>query len=358
MLYTNLDGINKHKGGELSVLLNRMNPHVVFVTETKMNDDEVTTQFMDCSNYAEFRKDRNSGHGGGVLILVRNDQMVHEYNDKVLGDIEAVACKMKFNHHAFTLVCMYRPPRADKHYNEKINDALHHFGNCGDEQVIICGDFNFPQINWNLNTVQGGETTDQHKFLDATQDAFLHQHVHHFTRVRGDDQPSLLDLVFTREPLEVENMKFKSPIGTSDHCLLTFTMLMEGFQQQQEVGSRRNFFKGNYIEAGKMFEAINWDNELSEKTVQAAWDAFKDHYNCVVESCVPLHKSGLGNSVRKKKWMTKKVMSGIQRKEMAWKRYRKTKSASCLKAYRIIRNKATRTVREAKPNLKMISLRR
>ena len=119
MFYTNIDGISKHKGGELCVLLNRMNPRVVFVTETKMNDNKGTTQFIDCSNYVEFRKDRDSGHGGGVLILVRNDQMVQEYNDKVLEDIEAVACKMKFNHHALTLVCMYRPPRADMHYTEK-----------------------------------------------------------------------------------------------------------------------------------------------------------------------------------------------------------------------------------------------
>ena len=46
--------------------------------------------------------------------------------------------------------------------------------------------------------------------------------------------------------------------------------------------------------------------------------------------------------------MTRKVMSEVQNKEMSWKRYRKTRSARCLRAYRVIRNKVKRTVREAK----------
>ena len=196
-MYTNIDGFTKHKGGELSVVLNHVNPHVVFTTESKMDENQPTAQFIDCSSYAEFRRDRECGHGGGVLILVRNDLIAEEYDDKIMRDIEVVACKIKFDHYAMMLACMYRPPSAAKDYNDKVNEALCHFGNCHDEQVIICGDFNFSQIYWNSNIMQGGETSDQHKFFDANQDAFLCQRIKCFTRVRGDDQPSLLDLVFT-----------------------------------------------------------------------------------------------------------------------------------------------------------------
>ena len=97
-----------------------------------------------------------------------------------------------------------------------------------------------------------------------------------------------------------------------------------------------------------MFDAVQWEDDLGGKTVQAAWDTFKDHYNHVIESCIPVSVGGLGKKAREEKWMTRKVMSEIKNKEIAWIRYRKTKSARCLRAYRVMRNKATRAVREAK----------
>ena len=68
----------------------------------------------------------------------------------------------------------------------------------------------------------------------------------------------------------------------------------------------------------------------------------------MIESCVTICVGGLGKKARRKKWMTRKVMSEIQNKEIAWTRCRKTKSAQCLRAYRVKHNQATKTVRQAK----------
>ena len=90
-LYTNIDGLNKVKGDELCIAFSQQKPHLVFVTETKMQADKNIQQFIDCSNYHVFNKDRKSGYGGGVLILVSNELVVKEFTDKSWEDIEAVS---------------------------------------------------------------------------------------------------------------------------------------------------------------------------------------------------------------------------------------------------------------------------
>ena len=106
-VYTNIDGLNKLKGDETNITLNQLKPDVVFMTETKMSADQVITQFIECSNYNVFRKDRNSGKGGGVLILVRNDIIAQEYIDIIWENIETVVVQLKLGHHVMRLACIY-----------------------------------------------------------------------------------------------------------------------------------------------------------------------------------------------------------------------------------------------------------
>ena len=344
-LYTNIDGLSKTKGDELNIAINHFKPHIVFITETKMDETQVVSQFIECSGYTVFRRDRGYGRGGGVLILVKDYIIARDSADQY--NVECVSCQLTFGQHTVNLACMYRPPNADANYNEATREALKKLSN-KHGQVVICGDFNFPQINWMHNTVQGGMLTEQSKFYEATQDAFLQQHVNLCTRVRGSNEPSLLDLILTRNSLEVDNLKYKSPIGASDHCLLVFDLLIEGNEPQLQADTKKKFFKGNYEEANNMFADINWIQELGGKDVQAAWDIFMMHYNAVVDHCVPTRMNGPNRKHRKKKWMTRKVMEDTQRKEHAWDRYRKSKSKTHLNRYRKIRNKATKSVREAK----------
>ena len=68
MLYTNVDGLNAIKGSELSILMQLEDPDVVFIVETKLDDQDITSQYLTCNGYRIYRKDRN-GHAGGVLLI-------------------------------------------------------------------------------------------------------------------------------------------------------------------------------------------------------------------------------------------------------------------------------------------------
>ena len=59
-------------------------------------------------------------------------------------------------------------------------------------------------------------------FLEAVHDCYLYQHIIEPTRIRGTDTPSLLDLILTDEEFQVSELKHQSPLGASDHSVISF----------------------------------------------------------------------------------------------------------------------------------------
>ena len=53
----------------------------------------------------------------------------------------------------------------------------------------------------------------ENKFLVAINDTFLYQHVCTPTRIRHDNNPSILDLIFTNEPGMVSDIETSSCLG-------------------------------------------------------------------------------------------------------------------------------------------------
>jgi hypothetical protein len=52
--------------------------------------------------------------------------------------------------------------------------------------------------------------------LEFVRDTYLYQHVKQATRYRGDNQPSLLDLILTNEEEMIDNVVHNAPLGNSD----------------------------------------------------------------------------------------------------------------------------------------------
>ena len=57
------------------------------------------------------------------------------------------------------------------------------------------------------------------KLIDTPEKNFLTQYVSKPTRVRGDDQRHILDLILSNEPF-IENIDILAPLGKSDHSLI------------------------------------------------------------------------------------------------------------------------------------------
>ena len=146
-----------------------------------------TADMFKIDNYTAYRKDRTINEGGGVILFVCDNFNSELIANDLWLNLELVACKISFGQKSLIVVCVYRPPSSSREYNQGICSALCHLCELHSDQIIVCGDFNFPKIDWYNHIIYTSELSDEKQFYDAIQSSFLHQHVEKFTRQRGSD---------------------------------------------------------------------------------------------------------------------------------------------------------------------------
>ena len=93
------------------------------------------------------------------------------------------------------------------------------------DHILIMGDFNYPELDYNSWTSLLNSEKDSSRFFDKTHDLFLYQHVSDLTRVRAGQHLSKLDYVFTDEENAVDKVNCTAPLGKSDHVCIEFNYL-------------------------------------------------------------------------------------------------------------------------------------
>jgi len=123
-------------------------------------------------------------------------------------------------------------------------------------------------------------------------DNFLLQHINLPTRGRGCQTPSLLDLVFTEEEQDIQQLMIEAPLGLSDHSVLMFKM---SCMKEVEVSSITKYVydKGDYASLRRELEDIDWKGLFENSMhldVEKQWQFFKSKYNELIDKYVPKRK--------------------------------------------------------------------
>ena len=355
-----MDGIGNKKS-EFAKSVYKEKPDIICLTETKTSEKDANDHIYDCKNFEVFRKDRlnQRAPGGGVSILVNKDLIVSDFNVNVLNNHhyeDSVWCEIKCEGKPIIVGVVYRTPSSNNDNNDLLLDLFSVCDVYSDKaQIIVCGDFNYGAIDWENNCVdtEGQNVVNARKFLDMYNDLFYHQHVDEWTHNRGMENPSRLDLILTKNDLEVENLRYLAPIGSSHHSVLLFELVVEGsVVEMVDESLRYSHYKGDYVKADSMFKETDWDSLLSDNQASQMYYDFSSRCSQVIDECVPKYKKK--NGVRKPKWMTSEVWKQLSAKERAFKRLRSRKTGIRRDKYREERNKATELVRKAKREVKVI----
>ena len=82
------------------------------------------------------------------------------------------------------------------------------------KSLVVCGDFNFPGIDWPESGVwesNGGLMEEE--FFEGTDDCFLTQVVHESTFGADGKGGNILDLVFVSDPERLLELTHEPPLG-------------------------------------------------------------------------------------------------------------------------------------------------
>ena len=81
--------------------------------------------------------------------------------------------------------------------------------------------------------------------LKTCRGCYLEQIVDQNTRARGDNTPSLIDLILCYHPAEIENLKNLSLLGKSDYCIILFNYITLCEKKKLQSG-KKYYEKANY----------------------------------------------------------------------------------------------------------------
>ena len=345
--YTNANNLVARIDEFREVVINK-GFHIVAVTETWARD-EVDDAEIGVEGYTMYRKDRESdmyNKGGGVIIYVKDSLKSvpltcltdSEFNDSVW-------CQVERDDFQLIIGTCYRSTSSTTENNDELLKLFEKAAEySASSHILIMGDFNYPDIdydNWNLRL---NAAKDSVKFFDMTQDLFLYQHVSDFTRVRYGQEPSRLDYIFTDEENVVDNVNCAAPLGKSDHVCIEFNYL-SGMEAKPGCDEKRNYWKGNYGAIRNDIQSVDWVQAFANKDVSGMWDIFRDTITSVCEKHVPLRKPP---KRAKSSWITRETLKEIKKREKAWKRYRRFDSVGNYRTYKILRNRVVKLIRRDK----------
>ena len=207
------------------------------------------------------------------------------------------------------------------------------------------GDFNFPNINWEDLTTK--DNSDEQRFVDCLLDNYLFQLINKPTRWRGSDNPNILDLVITNDEQSISNIEYQSPLGKSDHCIITFdidcNVLIKSKQKE-----KRCYHKANYSKMKEEIQDLNWERYLKvdNNDIDDMWKRFHVKLLDLEDKYVP--KLKIKNKKKTEVPIDKETQNAVKEKNRLSRKFIRTKNQEDRKSYNRARNKVTKLVRKTR----------
>lgn len=324
-------------------------PTFVVITESWLSPD-ILDSTINIKGFNIFRRDRLNKRGGGIIIYVAHSFegipiiATPKMDWDIIG-LEALWLDIRFAKLHLVIGGIYRPPSSDPRPQESdlaLFESLHRADLIG-EYLVILGDFNFPSLDWPELTASR-LTEVERAFVETYNDLNLVQTVDQPTRIRDNQRPSVLDLVFTNHPNLLSDLEYRSNLGASDHVVIVSSILASIGSIEESSQQRKNFHLANYPEIRRKFNEENLHKFGDDPNVTITnWDDYCNKLRTLLDNHSPLQVKRHGHD---KPWFTHTLKKTHKRKQNAWSTYKKYGHHFLYIKYRKIANLLTKMIRE------------
>ena len=254
---------------------------MIAVSETWLSPHIYNNELLP-RGYNFFRSDRPT-RGGGVLFALVSHYPVSLIHSQ--SDPDIVTVKLLFPSPILFCVVYLSPSSPVSSQSSLITYLTDLISS--NLPVVIVGDFNCPDVNWDLLSSTSPLSSD---LCDLVFDHGLTQLVHDPTHVKGN----ILDLVITNSVDRVSDIHVDSSVfSSSDHFPITFSL--KAILPKQISSHDRTIFR-DYSKAdfeGMQDFLLAWDFSecLSSNDVEVIWSLLSSAISAAIDQFVPLSSS-------------------------------------------------------------------
>ena len=308
--------------GELSQTYNCI---LMCITESHLRK-EIRDAEIAIDGYQLHRMDRREGRKkGGVAVYVRDSVAPYTRLLTSESNSEVEYIILYIDKWSTVVVTLYRPPGCLTEnfigVLETITSEVKRLGN-PEPTVIINGDFNLPNANWDEPSIYGGTLADRlqaNALFNLVDELILKQIVNSATRGRN-----ILDLFFTNNEEIISNLRVEDTV-MSDHRLLMIETTLENWpikpthSKDYSSFSTLNFFSENtnWASINNAIADVNWDQEFSDMSTTEMYCLMKSKLYHISSLFTPVRKQRKTNIpkdrkilMRKRTKLTKKIALG------------------------------------------------
>ena len=304
---------SERKRHDFQELVETYQPDVICGQESHI-DSSFTNGEIFPPGYNVSRKDRNI-HGGGVFIAVSN-KFISTTEYSLDTDCEILWSKISIvGSKPLLIASFYRPPDDNMNPLLALNQSLRKLSNNGPlPNVILGGDLNFPDIDWENYTVkpnpQYGYRINR-LMLEIAEEHGLQQLQKEPTCLNN-----ILDLLFTTYPDLIENIQVSS--GMSDHCVVTAEVNVKPRGYKKPPRKVYMFKKMNVTQMKK--DALEFKDQYLNQTsdsnhIEVNWNTFKTNVTEILSDNDPT------KTIKDKwdvPWMNTSIKKLIRKKQRAY----------------------------------------
>lgn len=314
---------------------------IVCLVETHIDDTINNCDILSSQSKTIFRWDRNI-HGGGVLIAAANSLQPTKVELDTLGE-EMVVVQIKHN---IIICCYYRPNismlnmAALRNVVEHITNKYHH------HSIILVGDFNLPEIDWETRKLKyGAKFKSVHlDFLTMLFENRMQQLVTQPTHIHGN----ILDLICTNNTALVTDIDIISP-GLSDHYIITAVLTCHRPNLLKTQPKTIRLYKNANITGFRdsMQTVCNKLEDMSDP--DNMWPLFREGLAQACKDHIPTKVLKPRNS-RWPVWFDKEAKKLAQKQRKTWFKYKKTRDVFFLEKYKTERKSCKKLLCHKKRN--------